>query len=280
GGVPRRTVYGMVPGAVTGYDWVSFTTDYGLTDGFVAACKGVLAGIAPAARVIDVTHDVPPQDVRRGATVLAQTVLWLPEAVHLAVVDPGVGTDRRGIAVRTPRGVLVGPDNGLLVPAAVALGGITAAYELADPRYQLPEVSRTFHGRDVFAPVAGHLCRGLDPALLGPEVDPGRLVTLSAPRTELTPGLVLADVLAVDRYGNVQLAATGGDLAAAGLEGTVLVCGRPAVLGKTFADAPPGELVVLVDSAGQAAVAVNGDSAASALGVEPGDRVDLSAAGR
>ena len=263
---------------MTGYGWVSFTTDYGVTDGFVAACKGVLAGIAPGARVIDVTHDVPPQDVRRGATVLAQTVPWLPEAVHLAVVDPGVGTDRRGIAIRTPRGVLVGPDNGLLVPAAVALGGITAAYELADPRYQLPEVSRTFHGRDVFAPVAGHLCRGLDPALLGPEVDPGRLVTLSAPRTEVTPGLVLADVLAVDTYGNVQLAATGDDLAAAGLEGAVLVGGRPAVLGKTFADAPPGELVVLVDSAGQAAVAVNGGSAGSALGVEPGDRVDLSAA--
>ncbi|HST63726.1 MAG TPA: SAM-dependent chlorinase/fluorinase [Mycobacteriales bacterium] len=158
------------------YDWVSFTTDYGTVDGFVAACKGVLAARAPAVRVIDVTHQVPAQDVRRGAAVLAQTVPWLPPAVHLGVVDPGVGTDRRGIAVVTARGILVGPDNGLLPPAADALGGITATYELADPAYHLPRVSTTFHGRDVFAPVTARLCLGLDPAALGPPVpDPVRL---------------------------------------------------------------------------------------------------------
>jgi S-adenosyl-L-methionine hydrolase (adenosine-forming) len=259
------------------FGWVSFTTDYGVSDGFVAACKGVLAQVAPAVRVIDVTHDVPPQDVRRGATVLAQTAPWLPEAVHLAVVDPGVGTERRGVAVVTPRGVLVGPDNGLLIPAALALGGVTAAYELADPRFHLAEVSRTFHGRDVFAPVAGHLCAGLEPAELGPPVDPDRLVTLSAPRTIVTPGLVDADVVSVDTFGNVQLAATAADLDAAGIEGAVTVDGRDAVLGKTFADAAAGQLVVLVDSAGQVAVAVNGGNAASTVDVRPGDRVGLSA---
>ena len=115
------------------YGWVSFTTDYGTADGFVAAVKGVIAGIAPDARVLDVTHQVPPQDVRRGAAVLAQTAPWLPPAVHLAVVDPGVGTDRRGVAVVAGRSVLVGPDNGLLLPAASALGGVRAAYELAAP---------------------------------------------------------------------------------------------------------------------------------------------------
>ncbi|NMH97426.1 SAM-dependent chlorinase/fluorinase [Pseudonocardia sp. K10HN5] len=115
------------------FGWISFTTDYGLDDGFVAACTGIIARIAPQARVIDVSHGVPPQDVRRGATVLAQTAPYLPAAVHLAVVDPGVGTARRGVAVVAPGGVLVGPDNGLLIPAAEALGGVQAAHELASP---------------------------------------------------------------------------------------------------------------------------------------------------
>ena len=178
------------------YRWVSFTTDYGTLDGFVAAVKGVIAGIAPDVTVIDVTHQVPAQDVRRGAAVLAQTAPWLPPAVHLAVVDPGVGTQRRGIAVVAARGVLVGPDNGLLLPAADALGGMTAAYELVDPAYRLAEVSATFHGRDVFAPAAAHLCLGLDPARLGPPVaDP---VRLPEPTVHIGPGEVRAEVLSVD----------------------------------------------------------------------------------
>jgi S-adenosylmethionine hydrolase len=258
------------------YGWVSFTTDYGTVDGFVAACKGVLASVAPDVRVIDVTHQVPPQDVRRGAAVLAQTAAWLPPAVHLAVVDPGVGTDRLGVAVVTPRGLLVGPDNGLLVPAAVTLGGITAAYELADPAYHLPEVSRTFHGRDVFAPVAGHLCRGLDPVRLGPAVDPARLTLLTAPEVSVDPGRICSDVLAVDGFGNVQLAATGADLIAAGLAGdAVTVDDRPATLARTYADAPAGGLLVFVDAAGQLAVAVNSGDASAVLGAKPGDRLTV-----
>ncbi|MEV4390309.1 SAM-dependent chlorinase/fluorinase, partial [Micromonospora sp. NPDC049580] len=158
--------------------WVSLTTDYGLTDGFVAACHGVIARIAPAARVIDVTHLVPPADVRRGAAVLAQTVPYLPVGVHVAVVDPGVGTARRGVALATPGGLLVGPDNGLLPDAAAALGGVTAAVELTEPRWLAARVSGTFHGRDVFAPVAARLALGAPLAEAGPAVDPDGLVRL------------------------------------------------------------------------------------------------------
>jgi S-adenosylmethionine hydrolase len=261
------------------YRWVSFTTDYGTSDGFVAACRGVLATVAPEVRVIDVSHHVPPQQVRRGAAVLAQAVPWLPPAVHLAVVDPGVGTDRRGVAVVTARGVLVGPDNGLLIPAAEALGGATFAYALTEPAYQLPEVSSTFHGRDVFAPVAGHLCRGVDPARLGPPVPVDDLRRLPPPRVAVAPGSLRAEVLAVDTFGNVQLAATAADLAATGLPVDVTVhageTARAARTGRTFADAEPDALVVLADSAGHAAVAVNGGSAAAALGVRDGDLVTV-----
>ncbi len=251
------------------YRWVSFTTDYGTADGFVAACKGVLAQRAPGVTVLDVTHEVPPQDVRRGAAVLAQTVPWLPPAVHLAVVDPGVGTDRRGVAVVTARGVLVGPDNGLLAPAADALGGVTAAYALTDPAHHLPEVSATFHGRDVFAPVAAALCAGLDPDRLGPPV--ADLVRLPDLPVATGPHGLRSPVLSVDRFGTLQLAATAGHLA--GLDGALEVAGRPAQRGRTFADVAPGELVVLVDSAGHAAVAVNRGSAAAVLGLAPGAEV-------
>lgn len=262
---------------MTTYGWVSFTTDYGTADGFVAACKGVIATISPATMVLDVTHEVPARDVRRGAAVLAQVAPWLPPAVHLAVVDPGVGTDRRGVAVRTPRGVLVGPDNGLLVPAAEALGGIERAYVLTEPGFQLPEVSRTFHGRDVFAPVAAHLCRGVDPGQLGPAVAAGDLRRLPEPRIEIGDDGLRSEVLTVDRFGNVQLAAAAADLDATGLRpgGPATVQkgpdANPAVVGRTFADAAIGELLVLVDSDGHVAVAVNGGSAAEALGVREGD---------
>jgi S-adenosylmethionine hydrolase len=250
--------------------WVSFTTDYGTTDGFVAACKGVLAARAPDVRVIDVTHQVPAGDVRRGAAVLAQTAPWLPPSVHLAVVDPGVGTGRRGVAVVAAHGTLVGPDNGLLVPAAEALGGITVAYELADAAYHGPSVSATFHGRDVFAPVVAHLCLGLDPARLGPPV--ADLVRLPAPSVHIGPGELRAEVLAVDGFGNVQLAAT--DLA--GISGEVSIGdGLRGRVGRTFGDVPVGELVVLADSAGYVAIAVNQGDAGARLGVHAGDEVTI-----
>jgi hypothetical protein len=269
------------------YDWVSFTTDYGLDDGFVAACKGVIGQIAPGVRVVDVTHTVPRHDVRRAAAVLAQTVPYLPAAVHLAVVDPGVGTDRRGVAVVAGHGVLVGPDNGLLLPPADALGGAVAAYELTEPRYWLPTVSRTFHGRDVFAPAVAHVALGIPPDALGGAVDVTSLVQLPAPRTRVEQGWLETEVVAVDRFGNVQLAATAADLAlldASAVKGSrvqlrVGTVAVEAVLGSTFGDVPHGDLVVYVDSAGLVSVAVNGGSAAAWLGVAPGGNVALGGSG-
>ncbi|MGC4805455.1 SAM hydrolase/SAM-dependent halogenase family protein [Micromonospora sp. DT233] len=258
--------------------WISLTTDYGLADGFVAACHGMIARLAPAARIIDVTHLVPPADVRRGAAVLAQTVPYLPVGVHVAVVDPGVGTARRGIALATPGGTLVGPDNGLLPDAATALGGITAAVELTNPRWLAPEVSRTFHGRDVFAPVAARLALGAALPDAGPAVDPATLVRLPEPVLRPTPDGFTAEVLTVDHFGNVQLAAPGELLAA--LPARLSVAGRPAVHGRTFGDAPPGALVVHVDSAGRVAAAVRNGRAADALAVGPGDLVSVDAADR
>ncbi|HWG98164.1 MAG TPA: SAM-dependent chlorinase/fluorinase [Pilimelia sp.] len=262
---------------MTGYGWISLTTDYGLFDGFVAACHGAIGRLAPQVRVLDVTHAVPPGDVRRGATVLAQTVPDLPTAVHVAVVDPGVGTARRALVLRTPAGLLVGPDNGLLPWAADALGGIVAAAELTNPAWRAPTVSATFHGRDVFAPAAARLAAGADPTDAGPAVDPHSVVRLPDPARASGPGWLLAEVTAVDRFGNVQLAADADDLAALGPD--LSANGLPAVRGSTFADAPRGGLVVFVDSAGRAAVAVHGGRAAVVLEVAPGDSVRLARPG-
>ncbi|KXK61360.1 hypothetical protein AWW66_14165 [Micromonospora rosaria] len=256
--------------------WISLTTDYGLADGFVAACHGMIARYAPQARVIDVTHLVPPADVRRGAAVLAQTVPYLPWGVHVAVVDPGVGGTRRGVGLATPGGLLVGPDNGLLVEAAEALGGIRAAVELTAPDWLAPEVSRTFHGRDVFAPVAARLATGSALAGAGPAVDPESLVRLPTPTVRVVDGALTAEVSTVDHFGNVQLAAPAALLDP--LPDQLTVAGHPAVRGRTFGDAAPGALVVHVDSAGRVAVAVNGGRAVDLLTVRPGDL--LTVAGR
>jgi S-adenosylmethionine hydrolase len=251
---------------------ISFTTDYGLSDGFVAACHGTIARLAPAARIIDVTHLIPPGDVRRAAAVLAQTAPALPPAVHLAVVDPGVGTARRPIAIASPGGLLVGPDNGLLVPAAAALGGITTAVHLTNDEWFAPRVSSTFHGRDIFAPVAARLASGASLAAAGPPIDD--LVRLPEPYVEPTPGGLIAEVLTIDRFGNVQLAAAADLLPPAPLSLTVEGVG--AARTTTFGDAPAGALVLLTDSAGYLAVAVNGGSAAALLSLTPGDRVTIT----
>lgn len=257
-----------------GYSWISLTTDYGTSDGFVASCHGVIARLAPQVRVIDVTHQVAPGDVARGAAVLAQTVPHLPPAVHVAVVDPGVGTARRGIAVGTPGGVLVGPDNGLLPWAADALGGFDAVVELSNRDWFADAVSRTFHGRDVFAPVAARLAAGAPLAEAGAPVDPASVVRLPDPLVEVGNGWIQAEVTTVDRFGNIQLAAPGGLLA--GLSERLTVGGVRARRGGTFADAPPGDLVVFVDSAERIAVAVNGGRAAVVLSVTAGDMLRIA----
>jgi S-adenosyl-L-methionine hydrolase (adenosine-forming) len=270
----------MRAGAVTlatmaRYEWISLTTDYGTFDGFVAACHGSIARIAPDVRVIDITHHVPPADVSRGAAVLAQTAPYLPTSVHVAVVDPGVGTTRRGVVLGTPGGVLVGPDNGVLIWAAEALGGIESAHELANQDWFLGDVSRTFHGRDMFSPAAARIAGGAELGDAGPVVDPATLVRLPDPVVTMGDGWIEAEVLTIDRFGNVQLAAEGSTLAGLGPELTVNgnVRGRR---GSTFGDVDRGDLLVFEDSAGRVALAINNGRAVVVLSVRPGDVIRLT----
>jgi len=256
--------------------FVTFLSDYGLQDEFVGTCHGVIKRIAADVQIIDLTHGIPPQNVLHGALVLAKALEYMPPGVHLAVVDPGVGTARRPLALEDGEGRLyVGPDNGLLVPAAEAGGGIAAAHELANPRYALSRVSRTFHGRDLFAPAAAHLALGVPAAELGPPLDPEVLVRITIPEAEVSSTRIGATTLAVDRFGNVQLN-VGRDVL--GEPGTRVALGlpagrRPAVVARTFADVPPGEVVVFEDASGNLSLAVSGGSASAALGLATGERV-------
>jgi S-adenosylmethionine hydrolase len=269
---------------VASFDTITFLTDYGLEDGFVAACHGVAAKIAPSVRVIDITHLVQPGDVRRGAAVLAQTVPYLPPAVHLAVVDPGVGTARRGIAVQAGDGILVGPDNGLLSWAIAGLGGATKAVQLTNGDLWLHPVSPTFHGRDIFMPVAAHLATGRDLADAGEQIDLADLVTLPAPTSRVRDGEAEGEVMSVDRFGNVQLSIEASDVGQLGVGyGSPLVvrAGRRQLTVpflETFAAVAPGEIVAFADSAGLISLAVNAGDAAQQLGLPPGAHVRLSVA--
>jgi S-adenosyl-L-methionine hydrolase (adenosine-forming) len=269
---------------VTRFRHLSFLTDYGLDDGFVAACHGVAARIAPHARIIDVTHLIPPGDVRRGAAVLAQTVPYLPPAVHVAVIDPGVGTARRGVAVAAGDSVFVGPDNGLLSWAVTASGGAARAFSLTNRDLWLASVAATFHGRDIFMPVAAHLAGGTELATTGTEIDVADLVTLPVPERTIRDSVAAGEVLTVDRFGNVQLTITAADAAEIGLKpgATALVrCGRHQLIipyRDMFGAVAPGELVAYTDSAGLVSIAVNGGDAAQRLGLPPGARVSIATA--
>jgi S-adenosyl-L-methionine hydrolase (adenosine-forming) len=269
---------------VAHFRYLSFLTDYGLEDGFVAACHGVAARIAPHATIIDVTHLVPPGDIRRGAAVLAQTVPYLPPAVHVAVVDPGVGTDRRAVAVQAGSSVFVGPDNGLLSWAAAASGGAARAYHLTNRELWLEQVAATFHGRDIFMPVAAHLAGDCEPAAAGAEIDVGDLVTLPAPERAVRGSTAEGEVLTVDRFGNIQLTITSSDAAAIGLrpgDAVLLQLGRRQLTvpyRDMFGAVTAGELVAYADSAGLVSIAVNGGDAAQRLGLPPGARVSMAPA--
>jgi hypothetical protein len=257
--------------------FVTFLSDFGLQDDFVGTCHGVIARLAPDVRVIDITHGIPPQQVLQGALVLASTLPYMPEGVHLAVVDPGVGSVRRPVALRDASGRLyVGPDNGLLVPAADHFGGVTEAHVLANPEYALESVSRTFHGRDLFAPAAAHLALGVSLADLGPPLDPDALVRIDVPRPEIGTSVVRSTVLYVDRYGNVQLNLTREHLEQADVPpGTQVELETAdgeryfAVAARTFADARPGDIILYEDSYRNIAVAISGGDAARMLGVHP-----------
>ena len=226
--------------------FVSFLSDYGSADEFAGVCRAVILRAAPAARIIDVTHEIPAHDVRAGALTLARAAQYLPPGVVLAVVDPGVGTDRRAVAVEVESGFLVGPDNGLLAPAVAMLGGATRVVCLTNLDYQLEAAGATFAGRDVFAPAAGYLAAGVALTDLGDLVDPLSLVPGMMPLPRDEGGRIVAEVLWVDRFGNLQL------------------------------NVDPEELVVVVDSYGLVSLAYDRSPAADALGLRAGSAVTLA----
>jgi S-adenosylmethionine hydrolase len=232
--------------------------------------------------VIDVTHGIPPQAVLQGALVLRNTTRYMPVGVHLAVVDPDVGGNRRAVAVRARDGrTFVGPDNGLLMLAADE-AGVEAAHELTEPRYRLPEVSRTFHARDIFAPAAAHLANGVPVEELGPALEPGSLLRLGVPDPEIGRSQIGATVLSVDRFGNVATNVRRSDLDALGVsdgdrvEMRLMLDRYYAVVAGSFADAPPGELIVYEDSYGLVTLAITRGDAARLTGVSSGDRIRIA----
>jgi S-adenosyl-L-methionine hydrolase (adenosine-forming) len=261
---------------------ITFLSDFGLEDDFVGTCHGVIKRIAPEVDVIDITHGIEPQSILQGAIVLANTLPYMPEGVHLAVVDPDVGTPRRALVVRTGDGrLLVGPDNGLLIPAAERMGGIEAAYEITNRSYALDPVSATFHGRDVFSPAAAHLSLGLDPAELGGAVSPEELVRLEIPQPEIGERRIRATCLYVDRFGNIQLNLDAGQVEPLGI-----VPGRQievelamdrfyALAARSFAEARPGEIVLYEDAYRNITLAISRGNAAETFGVRAGSEVRL-----
>jgi S-adenosylmethionine hydrolase len=265
---------------------ITFLSDYGLADEFVGVVHGVIAGICPDARVIDLAHGIPRQDVQAGALMLARALPYMPAGVHLAVVDPEVGARRRAVALRTAEEgrLLVGPDNGLLMPAAERFGGVAEAVEISASPWRLEPLSATFHGRDVFAPVAARLACGAPLASAGAPLEPGELVALEQSQPRQEADALVAHVVGTDTFGNVLLDAAHGDLLERGLRLGDAVAARTAgrrvrgVLARTFSDVAAGALLVYEDSGGALALAVNGGDAAALLGVRAGDEVRLEPA--
>ena len=260
---------------------ICFLTDFGLTDDFVGTCHGVIKRITPDAEVIDVTHGIPPQAVLQGALVLANTLPYMPVGVHLAVVDPGVGGSRRPLALRDREGRLfVGPDNGLLLPAAER-AGIEEAREIANPEYALATISRTFHGRDLFAPAAAHLARGVPLADLGPPLAVDALVRLELPEPALTCDTVEGTMLYVDSFGNIALNVTRDHVerigVVAGTRVELEVTGQRyfAVAARAFADARAGDVILYEDSYRNMSVAVSNGSASALLHADVGRRIRI-----
>jgi hypothetical protein len=242
----------------------------------------VIASVCPEARVIDVTHGLPRHDVLAGALVLRNVLPYMPAGVHLAVVDPDVGAERRAVALLRADGrYLVGPDNGLLSLAAASGEGIVEAADIGRSRFRLAPISATFHGRDIFAPVAAHLAAGASLADAGTPLDPAELVEVTLPRPERDGDALIAHAVYIDHFGNVELDIRHEDLAGSGLK-----LGRRVVLGsgsqtvtaqfaRTFADVGPGELLVYEDAYRTLAVAVSGGDAAAVLGLVPGDELRI-----
>jgi len=262
---------------------VSFLSDYGHADEFVGVCKSVMLSLVPDLQIVDITHDLPPHDVRAGALTLVRAAQYLPDGgIVLGVVDPGVGTDRRLLAIEVEHGILLGPDNGLLAPAVAILGGAQRAVSLTSTEHQLPAPGPTFAGRDILAPAAAHLAAGVDAGELGDEVDPAGLVPglVALPQHD-EGGAIHGEVWWVDRFGNCQLNVDPDELRAHGAEpeGRIEVRfgdqARSVRWVHTYGDAKPSELVLLVDSYGLASLALDRGSAAVECRLEPADPVTL-----
>jgi S-adenosyl-L-methionine hydrolase (adenosine-forming) len=263
---------------------VTLLTDYGRDDDFVGVCHGVIRTIAPDVEIVDITHGVSRYAVRQGALVLRNTLPYMPAGVHMAVVDPQVGTERRALALRTADGrILVGPDNGLLSLAWQRCGGVDLAVDVTRSPHRLEPVSATFHGRDIFAPVAAHLARGAELADAGDQLDAAELQTIELPEPSAEDGALVAHVLVVDRFGNAALNVDHDDMAGTGLTlGTTVeldVAGERylATYTQTFADVRPGELIVYEDAYRTLAVAINRGDAAGTLALSPDTEVRLRA---
>lgn len=267
------------------FRFVTFLTDYGLEDEFVGVCHGVIKKIAPDVQIIDISHGIPPQDVAAGANVLGQAVPFMPPAVHLAVVDPGVGTHRRPVVIGTKDGPpLVGPDNGLLWLAAQKLGGVVQAHEITNSELFLRIPSNTFHGRDVFSPVAARLALGVSPEQVGPAIPVDELVTLEIPTARVDDDHVHGQVVQADHFGNLQLNVHRADLEGAGImlgdDLEIRVGGKAygVPFREAFAEVPQGRLALLEDSYRHITIVVNQGHAAKHLEARRGDPVILARA--
>jgi S-adenosylmethionine hydrolase len=263
------------------YRHITFLTDFGLRDDFVGVCRGVMKRIAPEAQILDLTHGIAPQGVTEGALMLARSVPYMPEGVHLAVVDPGVGSDRRAIAIRADDGrVYVGPDNGLLTIAAEP-DRIEEVRALTNQRYHLQQVSKTFHARDLFAPAAAHIAAGVEFSDLGEQVDPATLVRIQLPEPEASARELRARVLIVDRFGNLILNVRREHIDALGVAPGDQVELRfqlnryYAMVAETYADATNGALLLYEDSYGGWAVAISNGDASRLTSAVPGDLVRI-----
>jgi len=259
---------------------ITFTSDFGCSEEWVAAVKGVILSINPSAAIVDISHEIPPFDIGKGAFVLAAALPCMPVAVHVAVVDPGVGTRRLAVALVVERGdVLVGPDNGLLMPAAERLGGIEQAYHLENQDFFRMPVHPTFHARDIFAPVAAHLSLGAGAEEIGLRIDAGDLVPAPWGRARDGEGAVYATIIDIDRFGSLRLNAYPEQVASLGYaEGdrVMLDVGEEefdAVLVSTFGEVEAGTALLFEDSSGVMAAGVSGGSLAARTGAAPGQLV-------
>lgn len=252
---------------------ITLTTDFGLADSYVAAMKGVILSIAPQATVVDITHLIAPQNVREAAYVLATALPYFPpDTVHVAIVDPGVGSARRPLAAQVGSSYLVGPDNGVFSYALPA-GQPAVCVHLNNPAYWLPRVSRTFHGRDIFSPVAAHLANGVPLAMLGAPIDDPMCFDIQPARRELD-GTLYGQIIHVDHFGNLVSNIPGDWLA--GRLWSARIAGQPiAGPSLTYAAAAPGQLLALVSSDGTLEVALRDGSAAERLGVQAGEPITV-----